>query len=51
MLNGTGDGLFDPERLIHREEATAIVFRLLAGPGIKEADATAELAPGTYYDE
>jgi D-alanyl-D-alanine-carboxypeptidase/D-alanyl-D-alanine-endopeptidase len=47
LLNGTSEGLFEPERPILREEAAAIAFRLLAGNGIKEADTTAILAPGT----
>ncbi|MNI28128.1 Endoglucanase precursor [compost metagenome] len=47
ILNGMGDGLFEPDRLIRREEAAAIVFRLLTGTEIRVADSTAVLAPGT----
>ncbi|RAV21567.1 serine hydrolase [Paenibacillus contaminans] len=47
MLNGTGDDSFEPDRPILREEAAAIVFRLLAGTGIRMPDSTAALAPGT----
>lgn len=47
ILNGTAIGLFEPDRPILREEAVAIVFRLLAGTGIRVPDATAVLAPGT----
>lgn len=45
MLNGTGNGLFEPDRPILREEAAAIVFRLLAG--IRVPDSTIVLVPGT----
>lgn len=47
MLNGTGNGLFEPDRPILREEAAAIVFRLLAVTGIRVPDSTVALAPGT----
>jgi len=47
MLNGTGSGLFEPDRPILREEAAAIVFRLLTVTGIRMPDSTALLAPGT----
>jgi hypothetical protein len=47
MLNGTGNGLFDPDRPILREEAAAIVFRLLTVTGIKVPNSTAVLVPGT----
>ncbi|OAB42478.1 serine hydrolase [Paenibacillus glacialis] len=47
ILNGTGSGLFEPDRPIRREEAAAIVFRLVAGSGIRVPDSTAVLAPGT----
>ncbi|MNI87145.1 hypothetical protein D3C73_1443200 [compost metagenome] len=46
-MNGTGNGLFEPDRPILREEAAVIVFRLLAGTGIRIPDSTAVLAPGT----
>jgi len=47
LLQGTVNGLFEPDRPILREEAVAIVFRLLAGTGIRVPDSTATLAPGT----
>ncbi len=47
LLNGTKDGLFEPDRPIRREEAAAIVFRIMAGSDIRVPDATAALAPGT----
>ncbi|MBP1997064.1 serine hydrolase [Paenibacillus eucommiae] len=47
LLNGTGEDLFEPDRPIRREEAAAIVYRLLAGSGIRVSDSTAVLAPGT----
>ncbi|MDQ0191721.1 CubicO group peptidase (beta-lactamase class C family) [Paenibacillus wynnii] len=47
MLNGTGNGLFDPDRPILREEAAAIVFRLLTETGIRIPEPAAKLAPGT----
>ncbi|UPK41543.1 beta-lactamase family protein [Paenibacillus pabuli] len=47
LLYGTSDGLFEPDRPILREEAAIIAFRLLAGNGIKEADASASLESGT----
>jgi CubicO group peptidase (beta-lactamase class C family) len=47
MLNGTGNGLFEPDRPILREEAAAIVFRLLTVTGIRIPNSTAVLAPGT----
>lgn len=47
LLQGTGEDLFNPDRPILREEAAAIVFRLLAGSGIRVPDSTAALAPGT----
>lgn len=47
LLQGTGEGLFKPDRPIRREDAAAIVFRLLAGSGIRVPDSTAALAPGT----
>ncbi|WP_138753086.1 serine hydrolase [Paenibacillus sinopodophylli] len=47
MLNGTGNGLFEPDRPILREEATVIVYRLLTGTGIRAQDSTAKLMPGT----
>jgi CubicO group peptidase (beta-lactamase class C family) len=47
MLNGTGNGLFEPDRPILREEAAAIVFRLLTVTGIRMPNSTAVLAPGT----
>ncbi|MEK4063924.1 MULTISPECIES: serine hydrolase [unclassified Paenibacillus] len=47
MLNGTGSGMFEPDRPILREEAAAIVCRLLTVTGIRVPDSTAVLAPGT----
>lgn len=47
LVNGTSDGLFEPNRPIRREEAAVISFRLLAGNGIRVPDAAAALAPGT----
>lgn len=47
LLLGTSNELFEPDRPILREEAAVIAFRLLAGNGIKQADSTAVLAPGT----
>ncbi|MFE6797618.1 serine hydrolase [Paenibacillus chitinolyticus] len=47
ILNGTGNGLFEPDRPITREEAASIVFRLLVETGIRVPDSTARLAPGT----
>ncbi|GGF93970.1 hypothetical protein GCM10010912_43660 [Paenibacillus albidus] len=47
LLEGAGGGLFEPDRPIRREEAAAIVFRLLAGSGIRMPDSTAVLVPGT----
>ncbi|MCL6602846.1 MAG: serine hydrolase [Paenibacillus sp.] len=47
MLNGTGSGKFEPERPILREEAAAIVYRLLTVTGIRMPGSTAVLAPGT----
>jgi CubicO group peptidase (beta-lactamase class C family) len=47
MLNGTGNGLFEPDRPILREEAAAIVYRLLTAAGIRVPGSTAVLAPGT----
>ncbi|WP_052675760.1 S-layer homology domain-containing protein [Paenibacillus sp. IHBB 10380] len=47
LLQGTGEGLFNPDRPIRREESAAIVFRLLAGSGIRVPDSTAVLALGT----
>lgn len=47
MLNGTGNGLFEPESPILREEAAAIVYRLLTATGIRVPGSTAVLAPGT----
>jgi len=47
LLTGTGEGLFEPDRPILREEAAMIVYRLLAGNEIKAPDTTAVLAPGT----
>lgn len=47
MLNGTGNGLFEPDRPILREEAAAIVYRLLIATGIRVPGSTAGLAPGT----
>ncbi len=47
LLQGAADEAFEPDRPIRREEAAAIVFRLLAGTGIRVPDATAALAPGT----
>ncbi|MFD2330881.1 serine hydrolase [Cohnella sp. GCM10020058] len=47
LVNGTADGLFEPNRPIRREEAAVIAFRLLAGNGIRMPDATVAMAPGT----
>ena len=47
LLNGTGGGLFEPERPIRREEAAVILIRLVAGLGLKVPDSTVALAPGT----
>jgi len=47
LLSGTGNGLFEPDRPILREEAAVIAFRLLAGNGIRMPDATLKLASGT----
>ncbi|KQO17545.1 serine hydrolase [Paenibacillus sp. Leaf72] len=47
LLNGSGTGLFEPDRPILREEAAAIVYRLLTMTGIRTQDSTAPLAPGT----
>ncbi|QQZ59846.1 serine hydrolase [Paenibacillus sonchi] len=47
LLEGAGGGLFEPDRPIRREEAAVIVFRLLAGSGMRTPDSTAKLVPGT----
>ncbi|WP_019911980.1 serine hydrolase [Paenibacillus sp. HW567] len=47
LLEGTGNGLFEPDRPILREEAAVICYRLLTATGIRQPDATAALAPGT----
>ncbi|MGN7760801.1 serine hydrolase [Paenibacillus sp. 22594] len=47
MLTGTGNGLFEPDRPILREEAAAICYRLLTVTGIRVPDSAVVLAPGT----
>ncbi|WP_042169466.1 serine hydrolase [Paenibacillus gorillae] len=47
LLLGMGDGLFEPERPIRREEAALVAFRLLAGNEIRLPVTTAILVPGT----
>ncbi|MEC0167146.1 serine hydrolase [Paenibacillus graminis] len=47
LLEGAGEGLFEPDRPIRREEAAVIIFRLLAGSGMRKPDSTTKLVPGT----
>ncbi len=51
IMNGTGGGLFEPERTVSRAMAATVLYRLAGSPGTTGETAFSDIGDGLYYTE